>query len=96
MKINPHQDRIVVKQLETDTVSAGGIVIPDAAKEKPNRGRVLSVGTGRRTESGTVIPMTIKQDDVVLYGQYAGQQVKLNGEEFLILKEDDVIAIIEE
>ena len=96
MKINPHRDRIIVEVLDSDTVSAGGIVIPDAAKEKPNRGRVLSVGTGRLTEAGTVIPMEIKPDDKVLFGQYAGQQIKVDGKEYLILKEDDVIAIIEE
>ena len=96
MKINPHRDRIIVTLLEADTVSVGGIVIPDAAKEKPNRGRVQSVGAGRLTEDGTVIPMDIKKNDIVLFGQAAGQKVKVDGEEYLILKEDDVIAIIEE
>jgi len=96
MKINPHRDRIIVTLLEADTVSVGGIVIPDAAKEKPNRGRVQSVGAGRLTEAGTVIPMDIKKNDIVLFGQTAGQKVKVDGEEYLILKEDDVIAIIEE
>ena len=96
MKINPHRDRIIVKVLEADTVSAGGIVIPDAAKEKPSRGKVLSVGTGRLTETGTVVPMEVKQEDTVLFGQYAGQKIKVDGQEYLILKEDDVIAIIEE
>jgi len=96
MKINPHRDRIIVTLLEADTVSVGGIVIPDAAKEKPNRGRVQSVGAGRLTEDGIVIPMDIKQNDIVLFGQNAGQKVKVDGEEYLILKEDDVIAIIEE
>lgn len=96
MKINPHRDRIIVTLLEADTVSVGGILIPDAAKEKPNRGRVQSVGAGRLTEDGTVIPMDIKQNDIVLFGQHAGQKVKVDGEEYLILKEDDVIAIIEE
>lgn len=96
MKIQPHRDRIIVTLVESDTVSVGGIVIPDAAKEKPNRGRVLSVGAGRLTESGTVIPMDIKQNDTVLFGQHAGQPVKVDGKEYLILKEDDVIAVIEE
>ena len=96
MKINPHRDRIIVTLLEADTVSVGGIVIPDAAKEKPNRGRVQAVGAGRLTEDGTVIPMDIKQNDIVLFGQNAGQKVKVDGEEYLILKEDDVIAIMEE
>lgn len=96
MKIYPHRDRIIVEVLDSDTVSTGGILIPDAAKEKPNRGLVLSVGTGRLTETGTVIPMDIKQNDKVLFGQQAGQQIKVDGKEYLILKEDDVIAVIEE
>ena len=96
MKIYPHRDRIIVKVLEADTVSAGGIVIPDAAKEKPSRGKVMSVGTGRLTETGTVVSMEVKEEDTVLFGQYAGQKIKVDGQEYLILKEDDVIAIIEE
>ena len=96
MKIYPHRDRIIVQVVDADTVSAGGIVIPDAAKEKPNRGKVLSVGTGRLTDTGTVIPMEVKQEDTVLFGQFAGQKIKVDGQEYLILKEDDVIAIIEE
>ena len=95
MKIYPHRDRIIVKVLEADTVSAGGIVIPDAAKEKPSRGKVLSVGTGRLTETGTVVPMEVKQEDTVLFGQYAGQKIKVNGEEVTILREEDVLAVIE-
>jgi len=96
MKIRPHRDRIVVKVLDADTVSAGGIVIPDAAAEKPNKGRVVAVGSGRLTEAGTVVPMEVKQQDIVLFGKHAGQNVKVNGEEFLILIEDDVMAVIEE
>lgn len=96
MKIYPHRDRIIVEVLDADTVSAGGIVIPDAAKEKPNRGRVLSVGSGRLTETGTVVPMEIKENDKILFGQHAGQQIKVDGKEYLILKEDEVMAVIEE
>ena len=96
MKIRPHRDRIVVKVLEADTVSAGGIVIPDAATEKPNKGKVIAVGTGRLTEAGTTVPMDVKLDDIVLFSKHAGQNVKVNGEEFLILVEDDVMAVIEE
>ena len=96
MKIYPHRDRIIVQVVDADTVSAGGIVIPDAAKEKPSRGKVLSVGSGRLTDAGTVVPMEVKQEDTVLFGQYAGQKIKVDGQEYLILKEDDVIAIIEE
>ena len=96
MKIRPHRDRIIVKVLDADTVSAGGILIPDAATEKPNKGKVIAVGTGRLTEDGTVVPMEVKQDDIVLFGKNAGQNVKVNGEEFLILIEDEVMAVIEE
>ena len=96
MKIRPHRDRLVVKILDADTVSAGGILIPDAAAEKPNQGKVIAVGTGRLTEAGATVPMDVKQNDIVLFGKHAGQNVKINGEEFLILVEDDVMAVIEE
>jgi chaperonin GroES len=96
MKIRPHRGRIVVKVLEADTVSAGGIVIPDAATEKPNRGKTIAVGTGRLTQTGVEIPPEVKEDDIVLFSKHAGQQVKINGEEFLILVEDDIMAIVEE
>lgn len=96
MKIRPHRGRIVVKVLEADTVSAGGIVIPDAATEKPNKGRIIAVGTGRLTETGTVIAPEVKESEIVLFSKHAGQHVKVNGEEFLILVEDDIMAIVEE
>jgi len=96
MKIRPHRGRIVVKVLEADTVSKGGIVIPDAATEKPNKGKVISVGTGRLTETGVEIAPEVKPDETVLFSKHAGQQVKVNGEEFLILVEDDIMAIVEE
>jgi len=96
MKIRPHRGRIVVKVLEADTVSAGGIVIPDAATEKPNKGKVISVGTGRLTQTGVEIPPEVKSNEIVLFSKHAGQQVKINGEEFLILTEDDIMAIVEE
>ena len=96
MKIRPHRGRIVVKVLEADTVSAGGIVIPDAATEKPNKGKVISVGTGRLTQAGVEIAPEVKADEIVLFSKHAGQQVKVNGEEFLILTEDDIMAIVEE
>lgn len=96
MKIRPHRGRIVVKVLEADTVSAGGIVIPDAATEKPNKGKVISVGTGRLTQTGVEIKPEVQPDDVVLFSKQSGQQVKVNGDEFLILTEDDIMAIVEE
>jgi len=96
MKIQPHRGRILVKVLEADTVSAGGIVIPDAATEKPNKGKVFAVGTGRLTQAGIEIPPEVKSDNIVLFSKHAGQQVRVNGEEFLILTEDDILAIVEE
>jgi chaperonin GroES len=96
MKIRPHRDRIVVKVLGADTVSAGGILIPDAATEKPNQGKVIAVGTGRLTEAGNVVAMQVQQHDTVLFGKHAGQNVRIDGEEFLILNEDEVMAVIEE
>ena len=96
MKFSPVRDRMVVQLLEAATTTAGGIVIPDAATEKPNRGKVIAVGTGHLTKEGKVIPLEVKAGDTVLFGQYAGQNVKIDGQEYLILKEDDVMAVIEE
>jgi chaperonin GroES len=96
MKIRPHRDRIVVKVLDADTVSKGGILIPDAATEKPNQGRVLAVGQGRLTEAGVTVAIDIKENDTVLFGKSVGQTVKVDGEEYLILKEEDIMAVIEE
>jgi chaperonin GroES len=95
MKINPIRDRILVKPLDAETVTKSGIVIPDAAKEKPNTGKVLGVGTGKLTEEGQTVPLIVKQGDTVMYSQYAGQKVKIDNEEHLILKEDEVMAIVE-
>lgn len=96
MKFSPVRDRMVVQLLEAATTTAGGIVIPDAATEKPNRGKVIAVGTGHLTKEGKVIPLEVKAGDTVLFGQHAGQNVKIDGQEYLILKEDDVMAVIEE
>lgn len=96
MKFSPVRDRMVVKLLEAQTTTAGGIVIPDAATEKPNRAKVIAVGAGHLTKEGLVIPLEVKVGDTVLFGQYAGQNVKIDGEEYLILKEEDVMAVIEE
>ena len=94
MKLVPIRDRIVIKVVEAETVSAGGIFIPDAAAEKPSQGNVLAVGTGKVAEDGTVVPMVIKAGDRVLFSQHAGQTVKLDNEEFRILREEDVMAIV--
>ena len=96
MKLQPIRDRIVIKMVEAETKTASGIVIPDAAAEKPSQGDVLAVGTGKLTPEGTIVPMVIKEGDRVLFGQFAGQVVKVDKEEFRILKEEDVMAVIKQ
>ena len=96
MKLQPIRDRIVIKLLEAETKTASGIVIPDAATEKPTQGEVLAVGTGKLSEDGTVVPMVVKAGDRVLFGQHAGQTVKVDNEEFRILREEDVMAIVKQ
>jgi chaperonin GroES len=96
MKLNPLHDRVVVKRIEADTQTSSGIIIPDNAAEKPDQGTVLAVGAGRRTEAGTIVPMSLNVNDTVLFGKYAGQTVKIQGEEVLILKEEEIYAIIEQ
>ena len=96
MKLNPLHDRVVVKRIEAETQSAGGIFIPDNAAEKPDQGIVLAVGAGRRTEAGELVPMSVKENDTVLFGKFAGQVVKVEGEEVLVLKEDEIYGVIEE
>jgi chaperonin GroES len=96
MKLNPLHDRVVVRRIEADTQTSSGIIIPDNAAEKPDQGTVLAVGAGRRTEAGTIVPMSLNVDDTVLFGKYAGQTVKIQGEEVLILKEEELYAIIEQ
>ena len=95
MKINPIRDRILIKPLDAETVTKSGIVIPEAAQEKPIQGKVLAVGTGKITEEGQVVPLVVKEGDTVMYGKYAGQPVKLDNVEHVILKEDDIMAIVE-
>jgi chaperonin GroES len=94
MKIRPLHDRIVVKRQEEREVKKGGIIIPDTAKEKPQEGKVIAVGTGRVNEDGKKIPLDVKAGDKILFGKYSGSEVKLDDEEYLIMKEDDVLAII--
>ena len=95
MKINPIRDRILIKPLDAETVTKSGIVIPDAAQEKPIQGKVLAVGTGKITEEGQLVSLVVKEGDTVMYGKYAGHTVKLDNVEHVILKEDDVMAIVE-
>jgi chaperonin GroES len=95
MKIKPLHDRLVVKRIEEEEKSKGGIIIPDAAKEKPQEGMVVAVGDGKILESGQKAPLTVKAGDKILFGKYSGTEIKIDGEEHLILREDDVLAIIE-
>jgi chaperonin GroES len=93
MKIRPLQDRIVVKRLEGESVTKGGIIIPDSAKEKPIEGRVVAVGNGKVLKDGKVRPVDVKVGDVVLFGKYSGTEVRLDGEEHVLIREDDVLAV---
>ena len=95
MKLRPLQDRIIVKRLEEESKTAGGIFIPETAKEKPQRGEVIAVGNGKKTEDGKVLPIDVKVGDKVLFGKYAGTEIKIDGEELLIMREDDILGIIE-
>jgi len=95
MKIKPLQDRILVKRVEEETKTKGGIIIPDSAKEKPIEGLVIAVGKGKTKEDGGRIAMDVKEGDKILFGKYAGTEVKIDGEEHLIMREDDVLGIIE-
>jgi len=94
MKIRPLGDRILVKRVEGEDKSKGGIIIPDAAKEKPQEGKVIAVGKGKTTEDGKLIPLEVKEGDRILFGKYSGTEVKLDGEEHLIMREDDVLGIL--
>ncbi len=95
MKLRPMQDRIIVKRLEEETKTAGGILIPDTAKEKPQKGEVVAVGNGKKTDDGKVIPLDVKAGDKVLFGKYAGTEIKIEGEEYLIMREDDILGVME-
>lgn len=95
MKIRPLHDRVVIKRVEEERMSAGGIVIPDSATEKPDRGEVIAVGNGKVSDNGDVRPLDLKVGDVVLFGKYSGTAVKVEGEELLVMSESDVIAVVE-
>ncbi|MCK5329001.1 MAG: co-chaperone GroES [Candidatus Latescibacteria bacterium] len=95
MTVRPLADRVLVKPLEEGEQIKGGIIIPDTAKEKPQEGKVISVGPGKMTESGDKIAMNVKVDDKVLYGKYAGTEVRLDNEDYMIMSESDILAIIE-
>lgn len=94
MKLRPLYDRVVVKRLEEDEVVQGGIIIPDSAKEKPQQGEVLAVGQGKRLDNGSIVPLDVKVGDRVLFGEYSGNETKIDEEECLILREDDVLGVL--
>jgi chaperonin GroES len=95
MKIRPLHDRVIVKRLESENVSAGGIVIPDSAAEKPMQGKVVAVGKGKILEDGNVRPLDVKVGDKILFGKYSGNEVKVDGEDLVVMREEDVMAVIE-
>lgn len=95
MKLRPLHDRVVVKRVEETRTSPGGIVIPDTAAEKPSRGEVIAVGKGKILDSGEVRPLAVKAGDEVLFGKYSGNEVKVDGEEVVVLREDDILAVFE-
>ena len=95
MKIRPLQDRIIVRRIEEEEVSSGGIIIPDSAKEKPQEGKVIAVGKGKIGDDGKVQPLDVKKGDKVLFSKYAGNEVNIDGDEHLIIREDDVLGVLE-
>jgi len=95
MNIRPLHDRVILKRMEEETTSPGGIVIPDSAAEKPIRGEIMAIGTGKRLDSGEVIPLDVKVGDKVLFGKYSGTEVKVNGEDLLVMREEDIVGVIE-
>ena len=95
MKVRPLHDRVIVKRIEEEETTKGGIIIPDTAKEKPIEGKVVAVGSGKVGDDGKKIPLEVKAGDRVLFGKYAGTEIKIDGEEHLIMREDDIIAIVQ-
>ena len=95
MKVRPLHDRIIVQRIEEGEQKVGGIIIPDTAKEKPQQGRVIAVGKGKTEKDGKVTPLDVKVGDTVLFGKYSGQEIKIDGEEYLIMREDEVLAVLE-
>ena len=95
MKIRPLQDRILVKRIDEEAKTKGGIIIPDTAKEKPQQGKVVAVGAGKQKDDGKRIALDVKEGDTILFGKYSGQEIKLDGEELLIMREDEVLAVLE-
>jgi chaperonin GroES len=94
MNLTPLHDRVIVKASQPEEVTKGGIIIPDTAKEKPQQGTIVAVGSGRINDEGKVLPLTVKKDDKVLYGKYSGTEIAVDGEDFLMMRESDIFAII--
>jgi chaperonin GroES len=95
MNVRPLHDRIIVQRLEEGEQRIGGIIIPDTAKEKPQQGRVIAAGNGKTTDEGKRLPLDVKAGDTILFGKYSGQEIKLDGDEYLIMREDEVLAVVE-
>ena len=95
MSLRPLHDRVIVKRLEEETTSPGGIVIPDTATEKPSRGEIIAAGNGKVQDNGEVRPLDVKVGDTVLFGKYSGTEVKVDGDELLVMREDDIMAVVE-
>ena len=95
MKIRPLQDRVIVKRVEEEAKSKGGIIIPDTAKEKPQEGKVVAVGKGKVNDDGKITPLDVKVNDLVLFGKYSGSEINIDGEEHMIMREEDILGIIE-
>ena len=96
VKVRPLHDRIIVERIEESEQQVGGIIIPDTAKEKPQQGKVIAAGKGKIKDDGTVTPLDVKAGDTVLFGKYSGQEIKLDGDEYLIMREDEILGVIEE
>jgi len=94
MKIKPLEDRVVVKAQEAEEVSNGGIILPDTAKEKPQQGEIVATGPGKTSDSGSLIKLTVKKGDAILYGKYSGTEITVDGKEYLIMRESDILAIM--
>jgi len=95
MNVRPLHDRIIVQRLEEQEQKVGGIIIPDTAKEKPQQGKVIAVGSGKAKDDGKRVPLDVKSGDTILFGKYSGQEIKLDGDEFRIMREDEVLAVVE-
>ena len=96
VNVRPLHDRVIVERLEEEDQQVGGIIIPDTAKEKPQQGKVLAVGKGKVKDDGTLTPLDVKAGDTVLFGKYSGQEIKLNGDEYLIMREDEILGVIKD